>query len=147
MGVYHNATTGFLKVLVADFSVRRLLEYCAVCSPMCNNEFRERVGRTLRLHSVVELEIAKKCTPPPIRKNPREFGPVTIEPNGMERIALGRYRDAGAEPRFAIQYEPDVENNIVHKPIKIGDGTIYILSYQVQNFGDAPVTVTARRIN
>lgn len=65
-----------------------------------------------------------------IRENPRELGPVIVKPNGIQRITLGRYREADPEPRFAIQYEPDAENSMVHKPIKIGDGTIYILSYQ-----------------
>lgn len=81
------------------------------------------------------------------RQNPREFGPVTVEPNEMKRIPLGRYREADPEPRFAIRYDPDVENIMVHKPIKIGDGTIYILSYQFQNFGDVAVTVWVRRRN
>jgi hypothetical protein len=65
----------------------------------------------------------------------------------MQRILLGRYREVDIEPQFAIQYEPDVENSMVHKPIKISDGTIYILSYHFQNFGEVAVTVRMRRVS
>ena len=44
------------------------------------------------------------------RENPRNFGPVTVKPNDMQRITLGRHREADIEPRFTIQYNFDVEN-------------------------------------
>ncbi|MCA1606581.1 MAG: hypothetical protein LC775_14185, partial [Acidobacteria bacterium] len=53
-----------------------------------------------------------------VRENPREFDPVIVKPNSMQRISLGRYRESDTEPQFTIQYEPDIEDSMVHKLIR-----------------------------
>jgi hypothetical protein len=70
---------------------------------------------------------------------------ITIEPNSMEKVALGRYREADPEPKFRIYYGPHEPHVVTHHKSKISDGTIYILFIQFQNFGEKTCSITIKR--
>jgi hypothetical protein len=84
-----------------------------------------------------------------IRANPTQFGPLDLQPGDSQRVPLGRYREADAEPQFDVHYQPDVPRIVTHEIIKLplGDGQNYVLTCQLQSFYDQLVTVAIQRRN
>lgn len=82
-----------------------------------------------------------------IRNDSIEFGPVTIEANGSQRLPLGRYRKSEPEPQFNVHYEPAVPQIVTHEIIRlpVDDGRSYQLYCHFQNFYDHDVTVKVER--
>jgi hypothetical protein len=80
-------------------------------------------------------------------KHPMELaGQFTLVPMGMHKIELGKYREADPKPKFRIYYGPHETHSVTRHESKLGDGEVYYLFYQFQNFDDKPCEITIRRV-
>ncbi|WP_163513569.1 hypothetical protein [Fodinicola acaciae] len=69
-----------------------------------------------------------------------------IQPHDMHKAELGEYKEADPEPKFSIHYGEHAPHVVTHHATKLGDGRVYILFYQFQNFGDKPCEITVWRV-
>lgn len=74
-------------------------------------------------------------------------GHVTIQPNEMEKICLGRFRTGDPHPRFHVHYYPQDAPHVVsyHDSCVEHDDNTYALYRHFQNFGDKACTLTVKR--
>lgn len=79
------------------------------------------------------------------QNDPMLAAKFTVQPNEMEKVELGRYREVDPEPQFRIYYGPHEPHVVTHHKNKLSDGDVYILFIQFQNFGDKPCSITIRR--
>jgi hypothetical protein len=69
------------------------------------------------------------------------IGEVKVKPRQPARLELGIYEDALPVPRFCLEYEPDMRDDISAALLRCDGQGEYSLRYQLENYGNVTCTV------
>jgi hypothetical protein len=70
---------------------------------------------------------------------------ATIAPMHTQKVELGLFKEDGASPKFAVEYEQGKLNTVSYHDDSFSNGEVYRLVRHFSNFGDSPVSVKIYR--